>query len=120
MDDPELVKADYDLIKVYFPEFYVHNRGTFMYSKVIMCFNHPFEDPLLKTCGTLLGGGQAMYKRSLQVEDINNMGSLLYSHRYVPTERMCDKLLRMSGITCWRSGKRLIWNNGNQGANQPG
>jgi hypothetical protein len=38
LDDPELVECDYDLIKVYVPEIYVHNRDTFMYSKVLMCF----------------------------------------------------------------------------------
>jgi hypothetical protein len=69
LDDPELVEADYDLIKVYFPEFYVHNRDTVMYLKVLMSFNEPFEDLLQKTSDTLLGDGQAMYKRSFQVED---------------------------------------------------
>jgi hypothetical protein len=62
-DDPELVEADYDIIKVYFPEFYFHDRDTLMHSKVLVCANEPFEDLLQKTYGTLMGFGQDMYKR---------------------------------------------------------
>jgi hypothetical protein len=64
-----------------------------------MCFNEPFEDLLQKTRGTLMGDGdgKAMYKQSLQVEDITIAGSLLYSHHDVQIERLCDKLSRMSG-----------------------
>jgi hypothetical protein len=117
LDDPELVEADCDLIKVYCPEFYVHNRDTFMYSKVLMCFNEPFEDLLQKSCGTLLGGGQAMYKQLLQVEDTTIVGSLLYSHCDVPIECLCDKLSQMSGYhipAWWKAADMGRWEPGHE------
>jgi hypothetical protein len=97
LDDSEIVKAGYDFIEVYLPDLYVHNHAPCMYLEVIICFNEPFEDCLQKTLVTLRGDGQAICKRSLQVEEIDIMGYLLYSHHDVPIELMGDKLSRMSG-----------------------
>jgi hypothetical protein len=37
----EHVHANYDFMRKYFPQFYVHKHDTYLYSNVIMAFNTP-------------------------------------------------------------------------------
>jgi hypothetical protein len=43
----EYVQDNYDFMRKYFHQFYVHIYDTYMYSNVIMPFNTPQEDLLL-------------------------------------------------------------------------
>jgi hypothetical protein len=40
---PEHVQDNYDFMRKYLPQFYVHKHDTYMYSNVIMAFNTPQE-----------------------------------------------------------------------------
>jgi hypothetical protein len=42
----EHIHDNYDLMRKYFPQFYVHKHDTYMYSNVIMAFNTPHEELL--------------------------------------------------------------------------
>jgi hypothetical protein len=44
----EHVHDNYDFMRKYFPQFYVHKHYTYMYSNVCMVFNTPQEDLLRK------------------------------------------------------------------------
>jgi hypothetical protein len=75
------VHNNYDFMRKYFPQFYLHKHDTYMYSNVFMAFNTPQEELLPESSNILYGEHQAMYPRELQVENCVIMGSFLYSHR---------------------------------------
>jgi hypothetical protein len=65
----EHVHDNYDSMRKYFPQFYVHKRDTYMYSNVHMAFNTPQEELLRESSNILYGEHQAMYPRELQAEN---------------------------------------------------
>jgi hypothetical protein len=77
----EHVHDNYDFMRKYFPQFYVHKHDTYMYSNVHMAFNTPQEELLRESSNILYGEHQAMYPRELQGENCFLVGSFLYSHR---------------------------------------
>jgi hypothetical protein len=62
----EHVHDNYDFMRNYFPQFYVHKHDTYMYSNVRMAFNTPQEELLREIINILYGEHQAMYPRELQ------------------------------------------------------
>jgi hypothetical protein len=73
----EHVHDNYDFMRKYFPQFYVHKHDTYMYSNVIMAFNTPQEELLRESSNILYGEHQAMYPRELQGENCVIVGSFL-------------------------------------------
>jgi hypothetical protein len=59
----EHVHDNYDFMRKYFPQFYVHKHNTYMYSNMIMDFNTPKEELLGEVSNILYGEHQAMYPR---------------------------------------------------------
>jgi hypothetical protein len=57
----EHIHDNYDFMRKYFPEFYVHKNDTDMY--VFMAFNTPQEELLRESSNILYGGHQVMYPR---------------------------------------------------------
>jgi hypothetical protein len=51
----EHVHDNYDFMRNYFPQLYVHKHDTYMYSNVIMAFNTPQEELLRKRSNILYG-----------------------------------------------------------------
>jgi hypothetical protein len=45
----EHVHDKYDLMRKYFPQFYVHKHDTYMYYNVLMAFNIPQKELLLES-----------------------------------------------------------------------
>jgi hypothetical protein len=62
----EHVHDNYDFIRKYVPQFYVHKHDTYMYSNVIMTYNTPQEDLLRESINILYGDHQTIYPRELQ------------------------------------------------------
>jgi hypothetical protein len=73
----EHVHENYDFIRKYFPQFYVHRYDTHIYSNVSMAFNTPQEDLLLESSNIFYGEHQAMYPRDLQEEFFVIVGSFM-------------------------------------------
>jgi hypothetical protein len=78
----EHIHDNYDFMRKYFPQFYVHKNDTYMYSNVFMPFNTPQEELLRESINILYGEHQAMYPRELQVENCVFVWSFLYSQIY--------------------------------------
>jgi hypothetical protein len=57
----EHVHDNYDFMRKYFPQFYVHKHETYMYSNVIIAFNTPQEELLWEISNILYGEHQAVY-----------------------------------------------------------
>ena len=74
------VHDDYDFMRKYFPQFYVHRFSTYMYSNVLMAYNTPQEVLFKESSNLLYGDHQAIYNRELQAESCVIVGSFLYSH----------------------------------------
>jgi hypothetical protein len=74
----EHIHNNYDCMRKYSPQFYIHRYDTYMYSNVLMAFNTPLEDMRWEISNILYGKHQAMYPRDLQVEDSVIVGSLLF------------------------------------------
>jgi hypothetical protein len=62
----EHVHENYDFMRKYFPQFYVHKHDIYMYSNVLMAFNTPQEELLRERSNILYGEHQTMYPRELQ------------------------------------------------------
>jgi hypothetical protein len=62
----EHVHDNYDFMRKYFPQFYVHKHDTYIYSNVIMAFNTPQEYLIREIIIILYGEHQATYPRELQ------------------------------------------------------
>jgi hypothetical protein len=97
LDDPEVVRAEYYFLKTYFPELYVHNRETYMYSQILMCFNEPLDYVIEKARYSFRVEDHGVYKRLLQIEDYAMVDSFIYSHRDIPVDRLCIFLSKMCG-----------------------
>jgi hypothetical protein len=93
----EHVHNNYDFMRKYLPQFYVHKHDTYMYSNVIMAFNTPQEELLWGSSSILYGEHQAMYPRELQAENCVIVGSFLYSHRDMQGKRLMECLSHLSG-----------------------
>jgi hypothetical protein len=98
----EHVNDNYDFMRKYFPQIYVHKHDTYMYSNVIMAFNTPQEELLRESSNILYGEHQAMYTRELQAENCVIVGSFLYSHRDMQGKRLMEF---MSHLTRPEEGK---------------
>jgi hypothetical protein len=59
----EHVHDNYDFMRKYFPQLYVHKHDTYLYSTVIMAFHTPYEELLRESINILYGEHQAMYPR---------------------------------------------------------
>jgi hypothetical protein len=93
----EHVHDNYDFMRKYFPQFYVHKHDTYMYSNVFMAFNTPYEELLREISNILYGEHQAMYHRELQAENCVIVGSFLYSHRDMQGKMIMEFLSHLSG-----------------------
>jgi hypothetical protein len=71
----EHVHDNYDFMRKYFPQFYVHKHDTYMYSNVIIVFNTPQAELLRESSNILYGEHQAMYPRELQGKNCVIVGS---------------------------------------------
>jgi hypothetical protein len=67
----EHVHDNYDFMRKYFPQLYVHKHDTYMYSNVHMAFNTPPEELLWESSNILYGEHQAVYPRELQPETVS-------------------------------------------------
>jgi hypothetical protein len=67
----EHVHDNYDFMRNYFPQLFVHKHDTYMYSNVCMAFNTPQEELLRESSNILYGDRQAMYARELQAETVS-------------------------------------------------
>jgi hypothetical protein len=88
---------NYDFMRKYFPQFYIHKHDTYTYSNVLMALNTPHEDLLRESSIILYGEHQAMYPRELQGENCVIVGSFLYSHRDMQGKRLMELLSHLSG-----------------------
>jgi hypothetical protein len=93
----EHVHDNYDFMRKYFPQFYVHKHDTYMYSNVRMAFNTPQKEVLQKSSNILYGEHHAMYPRELQAENCVIVGSFLYSHRYMQGKRLMEFISHLNG-----------------------
>jgi hypothetical protein len=80
--------VNYDFIRNYFPQFYVHRYDTYIYSDVFMVFDTPQKDFLWEISNILYREHQAMYTRDLQAENGVIVGSFLFSYRYMQGKRL--------------------------------
>jgi hypothetical protein len=93
----EHVHDNYDFMRKYFPQFYVHEHDTYMYSNVFMAFNTPQEEFLRESSNILYGEHHDMYPIELQAENCFIVGSFLYSHRDMQGNRLMEFLSHLSG-----------------------
>jgi hypothetical protein len=116
----EHVYDNYDFMRKYFPQFYVHKHDTYMYSNVRMAFNTPQEELLRESSNILYGEHQAMYPRELQGVNCVILGSFLYSHRDMQGKILMEFLSHLSGYhnmtARWEAistrpeeGKEILW-----------
>jgi hypothetical protein len=82
------VHDNYDFMRKYFPQFYVHKHDTYMYFNVIMALNTPQEELFRESSSILYGEHQAMYPRELQAENCVIVGSFLYTPRDMQGKRL--------------------------------
>jgi hypothetical protein len=73
------VYDNYDFMRKYFPQFYVHKHDTYMYSNLRIGFNIPQEELLRESSNILDGEHQAIYPRELQGE-IVSLWDPFYTH----------------------------------------
>jgi hypothetical protein len=67
----EHVHDNYDFMRKYFPQLYIHKHDTYMYSYVRMAYNTPQEELLRVNSNILYGEHHAMYPRELQAETVS-------------------------------------------------
>jgi hypothetical protein len=104
----EHVHDNYDFIRKYFPQLYVHKHDTYMYSNMIMAFNTPQEELIQEISNILYGEHHAMYPRELQRENCVIVGSLLYSHRDMQGKMLMEFLSHLSGYHMTARWKAII------------
>jgi hypothetical protein len=92
----EHVHDNYDFMRKYFPQFYVHKHDKYMYYNVIVAFNTPHKELLRESSNILYGEHQAMCPRELQAENCVIVGSFLYSHRDMQGKRLIEFLSHLS------------------------
>jgi hypothetical protein len=93
----EHVHDNYDFMRKYFAQLYVHKHDTYMYSNVIMAFNTPQKELLRESSNIFYGEHHAMYPRELQVENCVIVGSFLYSHRDIQGKMLMELFSHLSG-----------------------
>jgi hypothetical protein len=77
----EHVHDNYDFMRNYFPQFYVHKHDTYMYSNVIMAFNKSQEELLQKSSNIFYQEHEAMYPRELQAGNCVIVGFFILTQR---------------------------------------